>query len=65
MTKDVTSQCLADGVCFEGVEGPSVVVGVVACVGSAVGEDVVFVGFLGVGIGTDLKCAVVKNECDK
>ncbi len=54
VAQGVPPQPLADGVGAQDVEAPALVVGMVTRVGSAVGQDVVFVGLLGVGVGTDL-----------
>jgi len=50
----VAAEAFSDGVRFEGVEGAIFVGGVVLGVWGAVGEGVVFVGFLGVGVGAHL-----------
>lgn len=60
VSEGVTAQGFAYGVGLEGVEY-SRVGGVVACVGGAVGEDVVFVGFLGVGVGSHLEDSVLNS----
>mmetsp|Transcript_16115 Transcript_16115/g.33998 ORF Transcript_16115/g.33998 Transcript_16115/m.33998 type:complete len:286 (-) Transcript_16115:124-981(-) len=54
MPQRVPPQPFPDRMGLEGVERPSLVVGMVARVRSAVGEDVVFVRLLGVGVGSDL-----------
>ena len=54
VTEGVSTEGFAYGVSLEGVED-ALVVGVVACVGGTVGEDVVFIGFLGVGVRTHLE----------
>ena len=50
----VPAETFADGVGLEGVEGAVFVGGVVFGVWGAVGENVVFVGFLGIGVGAHL-----------
>ena len=50
----MAAEAFSDGVGFEGVEGAIFVGGVVFGVWGAVGEGVVFVGFLGVGVGAHL-----------
>ena len=50
----VAAQGLADGVGLEGVED-SFLVGVMAGVRGTVGKNVVFVGFLGVSVWSDLQ----------
>lgn len=57
MAEGVSTEAFTDGVGFEGIEG-AFFVGVVAGVGCAVGENVVFVCFLGIGIWTNLYCII-------
>ena len=58
VTECMASETFADGVGLEDIEG-AFFVGMVAGVGCAVGEDVVFVCFLGIGIWTNLFCVCV------
>ena len=58
----MSTEAFADGVGFEGIEG-AFFVGVVAGVGCAVGEDVVFVCFLGIGIWTNLIVLLILCVC--
>lgn len=50
----MSPETFPDGMGLECIEGPTGVGGVVLGVRGAVGEDVVFVGFLGVGVGAHL-----------
>ena len=57
----MAAQRLADGVGLESVED-AFLIGVVSGVRGAVWENVVFVGFLGVGIGSDLQAVREKER---
>lgn len=54
VAQSMSTQALSYGMGFEGIEATIFLVGMMTGVGGAVGEDVIFIGFLGVGIWTDL-----------